>query len=186
MRRSVEARELTKARRRPRSEKPQFSVNFTPNFSPTQIVGTGLRATYHRFARELAANVAPLKLTMTMWFVLRELGDEDGLKQAELADRIHVSAAAMVKLVAQMSELGLVARRRGEDKRVFHVVLTRKGRSLRAKASALALQTDARALRGFSIGEVRSLLDMLARLRMNLGEDAMESPRRVWKFTSKR
>ena len=154
----------------PGSPSSQFNSDFAPNFSPTHIVGTGLRETYKSFAHNLTENIAPLGLSINMWFVLRTLWQEDGLTQNALATRIDVSPAAMVKLINNLREMGLLTRESGADRRAAYVRLTAKGRGLRLKATAQALQTEARALRGFSVEEVRMLLAMLERLRVNLAE----------------
>ena len=106
-----------------------------------------------------------------MWFALRSLWEADGLSQAELGRRIELNPAAVVAVVNALEEAGLVERRRTrEDRRVYHVFLTATGRKLRTKATALALQVDARALRGIDHDGDRTVLATLKRLRSNLAE----------------
>ena len=58
-----------------------------------------------------------------------------------------------------------------------HVFLTAAGRKLRTKATTLALQVDARALRGIGHAEIERTLATLTRLRNNLAEPEDNSER---------
>jgi DNA-binding MarR family transcriptional regulator len=148
-----------------------LASGYTPVFSADRHIGTALRETYRAFARAVASNLAPLGLTLSMWFALRSLWEADGLSQAELGRRIELNPAAVVAVVNALEEAGLVQRRRTrEDRRVYHVFLTARGRKLRTKATALALQVDARALRGIDHAEIERTLATLKRLRGNLAE----------------
>lgn len=104
-----------------------------------------------------------------MWFALRTLWEVDGLSQAELGRRIELNPAAVVAVVNALQAAGLVKRRRTrKDRRVYNVFLTVAGRKLRTRATALALQVDARAMRGTKHDEIEQVLALLKRLRSNL------------------
>ena len=151
---------------------------YTPAFSADRHIGTALRETYRAFARAVASNLAPLGLTLSMWFALRSLWEADGLSQAELGRRIELNPAAVVAVLNALEEAGLAKRRRTRtDRRVYHVFLTAAGRKLRTKATALALQVDARALRGIDHAEIERTLATLARLRSNLAEPEVNNRR---------
>ena len=157
---------------------------YTPVFSADRHIGTALRETYRAFARAVASNLAPLGLTLSMWFVLRGLWEADGLSQAELGRRIELNPAAVVALVNALEAAGFVERRRTrEDRRVYHVFLTAAGRKLRTKATALALQVDARALRGIDHAEIERTLATLARLRGNLAGPEVDNKRSAGRTT---
>jgi DNA-binding MarR family transcriptional regulator len=148
------------------------SSDFTPAFSADRHIGTALRETYRSFARALSQNLAPLGLTLSMWFALRSLWEADGLSQAELGRRTELNPAAVVAVLNALESAGLVARRRTrKDRRIYNVFLTTAGRRLRTKATALALQVDARAMRGVSHDEIEQVLGILKRLRGNLADD---------------
>ena len=135
-------------------------------------VGTALRETFRSFAGSLSSDLAPFHLTLNMWFVLRALWETDGLTQVELARRLDVTPAAVVGLVNALVDTGLVSRERSpKDGRAFHVRLSTEGKNLRTPATARALQVDAKALRGLSVGEVETLLTLLTRLRRNLATE---------------
>ena len=143
--------------------------DFTPVFSADRHIGTALRETYRAFARALTQNLAPLGLTLSMWFALRSLWEADGLSQAELGRRVELNPAAVVAVVNALQVARLVKRRRTrKDRRVYNVFLTAAGRKLRTRATALALQVDARAMRGTKHDEIEQVLALLKRLRSNL------------------
>lgn len=165
------------AAKRPRSSNgdgvwhPDTAAGFAPRFSADRHVGTALRETFRQFAKSVSGNVAELGLSLNMWFVLRALWEADGLAQVELAARLDVSPAAIVGILNALEELGLVARKLSEtDRRAYRVYLTPAGRGVRTRATARALQVDARALRGMSVAEVETLLGLMKRLRDNLAE----------------
>ncbi|MBX9773940.1 MAG: MarR family transcriptional regulator [Xanthobacteraceae bacterium] len=146
---------------------------FTPTFSAERHIGTALRETYRAFARALSQNLAPLGLTLSMWFALRSLWEADGQSQAELGRRIELNPAAVVAVLKALEVAGLVERKRTrKDRRIYNVFLTATGRKLRTKATALALQVDARALRGVTHEEIDQALAILQRLRGNLANQS--------------
>lgn len=148
-----------------------LASGYTPVFSADRHIGTALRETYRAFARALSQNLAPLGLTLSMWFALRTLWEADGLSQAELGRRIEHNPAAVVAVLKALEAAGLVVRRRTrKDRRIYNVFLTSKGRKLRTKATALALQVDARAMRGVKHDEIEHVLATLKRLRSNLAK----------------
>jgi DNA-binding MarR family transcriptional regulator len=143
--------------------------DFTPVFSADRHIGTALRETYRAFARALTQNLAPLGLTLSMWFALRSLWEADGLSQAELGRRIELNPAAVVAVVNALQAARLVKRRRSrKDRRIHNIFLTVAGHKLRTRATALALQVDARAMRGTKHDEIEQVLALLKRLRSNL------------------
>ncbi len=150
---------------------PDNASGFTPVFSAERHIGTALRETYRAFARAVSQNLAPLGLTLSMWFALRSLWEVDGLGQAELGRRTELNPAAVVAVLNALEAAGLVERRRTrKDRRIYNVFLTAAGRKLRTRATALALQVDARALRGISHTEIEHALGTLTRLRGNLAD----------------
>lgn len=106
-----------------------------------------------------------------MWFALRSLWEADGLSQAELGRRIELNPAAVVAVVNALQAARLVKRQRSrKDRRIHNIFLTVAGRRLRTRATALALQVDARAMRGTKHDEIEQVLALLKRLRSNLVE----------------
>ena len=141
-----------------------------PTRKPT--VGTALRLTYRAFARDLARRLAPHGVTLLMWFVLRQLWKRDGLSQAEIAGATDRQASAIVSVVRSLQAAGLVrVTRSAKDGRRSVVRLTRAGRKLEPVLTAHGKSLSQTAQRGFTAAEKRALMDMLARLRRNIGSN---------------
>ena len=147
----------------------------TSNFTAEHRVGTALRETYYGFCRSMSAVLSRQGITLSMWFVLRELWNQDGLSQGVIAKRTGTSAPSIVNIVKALEREGLVRRSTSEaDRRVSFIALTREGKLLEARLTRAVLPMDAEALSGFSKSEVNLLLNMLGRLRANtarLAED---------------
>jgi DNA-binding MarR family transcriptional regulator len=148
-----------------------------PRPSPTKpTVGTALRLTYRAFARDLARRLAPHGVTLLMWFVLRQLWKRDGLSQAEIAGATDRQASAIVSVVRSLQAAGLVRVTRSvRDGRRSVVRLTRAGRKLEPVLTAHGKNLSQTAQRGFTAAEKRALMDMLARLRRNIGNNNGEN-----------
>ena len=135
-------------------------------------VGTALRLTYRAFARDLARRLQPHGVTLLMWFVLRELWKRDGLSQNEIASATDRQASAIVSVVRSLQAAGLVrVTRSANDGRRSVVRLTRAGRKLEPVLTAHGKSLSQTAQRGFSAAEKRSLMEMLERLRRNIGSN---------------
>ena len=141
--------------------------------SPTRTtVGTALRLTYRAFARDLARRLQPHGVTLLMWFVLRELWKRDGMSQSEIAAATDRQASAIVSVVRALQETGLVrVTRSANDARRSVVRLTAAGRRLEPSLTAHGKNLSQTAQRGFTAAEKRSLMEMLARLRRNIGSN---------------
>jgi DNA-binding MarR family transcriptional regulator len=82
----------------------------------------------------------PLALSARGWGLLRTLVESGPLTQIELATRLAVDRTAMVYLIDELEETGLVRRvRNPDDRRAFLINLTEKGRvAQREGANALS------------------------------------------------
>ena len=107
----------------------------------------------------------PLGLSPRAWGVLSTLTESGPLPQIELAIATATDRTAMVYLLDELEERGLVERvRNPEDRRSFLIHLTQAGAELqRQAAAALAKQTDV-LLKPLDAAERRQLVDLLARV----------------------
>jgi DNA-binding MarR family transcriptional regulator len=103
--------------------------------------------------------------------VLFALWEREGQTHSELAQRTHVSAATISKMIQRMEKAGFLERRADEqDQRVSRVYLTESGRAVQDRVSAASQQLEEEALAGFS-DEDRALLQrFLVRIRDNLAQ----------------
>jgi len=109
------------------------------------------------------------KVTLTQYFVMRQLWDEEGISQATLSARLQTTQAASVPMIDALEERGLVKRvRDGADRRVVRVYLTAEGRTLRATLLGYAHDISQRAVLDFSPADFTRLRTLLERFRTNL------------------
>ncbi|WP_346837574.1 MarR family transcriptional regulator [Microbulbifer sp. SAOS-129_SWC] len=108
-------------------------------------------------------------LTRSRWQLLWQLAKEEGLKQAELAERMDVAPISLARQVDNLEQEGLVERRQDPgDRRCFRIYLTEAAEPALDVLRGLAQETRAQALMGFSVEDVTQLRDLLRRLHDNL------------------
>lgn len=101
--------------------------------------------------------------------LIRHLGMEDGLSQAELGRRCHLEPATVTVTLTRMEKAGLVERRPDpEDMRVTRVWLTETGREMHRELERLHLELEAECFAGFSDEEREKMQEFLLRMRDNL------------------
>lgn len=104
--------------------------------------------------------------------VLFRLDEEDGLRQRDLADRIHLAPATLTVMLGRMEKSGLVERRPDErDQRVSRVYLTDKGREALAAVREATRIVEERALEGLLPEERLLMRRILLQMRQNLLSD---------------
>jgi DNA-binding MarR family transcriptional regulator len=118
------------------------------------------RASHTRIAEGLET----IGLTPALFGTLNILGARDAVIQQDLARTMGIDPSTMVKLIDELEEAGLAARRpHPTDRRAREVAITAKGRRLRDKGRQMATQIDAEVLGGLSAAERRELLALLRR-----------------------
>jgi DNA-binding MarR family transcriptional regulator len=126
----------------------------------------------------LKRRIARHKVTLTQYFVMRQLWDEEGISQATLSARLQTTQAATVPMIDGLAERGLVQRvRDGADRRVVRIYVTPEGRALRAVLLDYAHDISAQAVEGFTPADLTLLRSLLERFRTNLAtiDDAAEA-----------
>jgi MarR family transcriptional regulator for hemolysin len=111
-------------------------------------------------------------LSRSRWQVLWHLSREEGLKQAELAERMDVAPISLARQIDKLEQENLVERRRdASDRRCFRIYLAPGAESALGLLRQLGEETRAEALAGFSAVEVQELQNLLSRLRANLSQE---------------
>jgi MarR family transcriptional regulator, organic hydroperoxide resistance regulator len=135
----------------------------------TDSVGYQVRATHRALQRFLQFKIEPHGITLGMWYFLRALWHEDGLTQRELSNRVGTMEPTTLSAILVMEKKGLVRRvRNRDDRRKWHIHLTPKGRTLKAKLLPLAREVVDTAVQNLSRGEVAQLLKGLAEVQKSL------------------
>jgi len=119
-------------------------------------------STAHALATE---RLAPLDLTPRAWGVLSTLVESGPQSQIDLATATGTDKTAMVYLLDELEQRGLVRRvRNPDDRRMFLIHLTAAGRTTQHRAAAgLAEQADA-LLEPLDTSERRQLVELLTRI----------------------
>jgi DNA-binding MarR family transcriptional regulator len=136
---------------------------------PANSVGYLIRETSRLILGRLQTLLVPHDVTLSQYFVLRELWRHEGMTQRELSTRIGIQEQSTVATIDAMEKRDLVVRVRStEDRRKIHIHLTDRGRSLREPLLDYAARVINGATADFSDAEVGSLRKLLRKLRTNL------------------
>ena len=134
-----------------------------------ESVGYQVRATHRALQRFLQFKIEPHGVTPGMWYFLRALWHEDGLTQRELSNRVGTMEPTTLSAILVMEKKGLVRRRRNpDDRRKWHIHLTPKGRSAKARLLPLAREVVDTAVQNLSRGEITQLLKSLGEVQKSL------------------
>jgi DNA-binding MarR family transcriptional regulator len=132
-------------------------------------IGYLLRDTARRILNDLTARLETHDITLPQYFVLRELWQEEGLTQREVANRVGVLEPTMVTTLDALERRGVIARVRSTtDRRKTHVQLTPEGRTLRDTLHGYSADVLDRALTGISVDDVATLRRLLQQVKGNL------------------
>lgn len=125
---------------------------------------------YHSAAR-FAERLGPLGLRPRHFGLLSHLAAADGQTQQQLADALAIHRNAMVGLVDDLEQRGLVVRRRRhpDDRRAHAVHLTTAALELLTRAQPIADEHDAELLAGLDELDQRQLVSLLQRLAHHAG-----------------
>jgi DNA-binding MarR family transcriptional regulator len=116
-------------------------------------------------ATRYAERLADLRLSPAQSGMLRVLGKSGGISQKELAETLSILPSRLVVLVDELEALGLVERRdSAEDRRLYALHLSEKGRRVMEEVKRVALAHDEAFLSPLSTEERSRLRAMLAKL----------------------
>ena len=106
------------------------------------------------------------------WAFLRILWETDGLTQRELSVRAGVMEPTAFAALKAMETLGYIARKqKPENKKKVFIVLTPRGRALKAKLVPLALDVNLVAIKGAARADIAKTREILLRMIRNLAAD---------------
>jgi MarR family transcriptional regulator for hemolysin len=111
------------------------------------------------------AELIGLGLSAPALAVLRLLGEEDGLTQAELARRLRVEPPTMCRMIDRLAREASVERHPDpRDRRATRVRLTPRGRTLAEQGAAVIDVIEERVLAGLDADERDQLAELLRRV----------------------
>jgi len=121
--------------------------------------------------RQLGELLRPYGLTPTQYNVLRILrgAGREGLPCAEVGAQMVNHEPDVTRLLDRLHRAGLIARERATtDRRVVLTRITPEGLDLLARLDGPTAELGRRRLEGFSEEELRTLVDLLERMRRNV------------------
>ncbi len=139
-----------------------------PSEEPLGILFSDVARLYWR-RLETAFVAADLDFTSAEMRVLVTVIDHPGLRQAALAERLHIEPMTLCGHLDRLAGKGLIERRPDpDDRRAKLVHATAAGAPTLARLRAAIETVRAAPIAGLAPEEVRTLRDLLARVRANL------------------
>jgi MarR family transcriptional regulator for hemolysin len=139
------------------------------DYNPERSFGFLLYDAARLLRRDFDRRARSLGLTRAQWSVLAHLKRNEGSKQAAVADTLELEPITLVRLLDRLEAAGWVERRPDPgDRRARQLYLTEKARPVLDQLMALASETRAVALAGFSEPEREILIEALTKVRANL------------------
>jgi len=126
------------------------------------LIGYRLRLAQQTVFRDFAGAVPEVSPGRVGMLVLIEANP--GVTQSALARAMSLDRSTMVGLVDALEELGLLERRRGEDRRTNGLWLTRPGRALLARLKRRIALHEKRVAAHLTPAERAQLIALLAKL----------------------
>jgi DNA-binding MarR family transcriptional regulator len=126
------------------------------------LIGYRLRLAQQSVFRDFAASVPGMSPGRVGMLLLIEANP--GVTQSRLAHAVSRDRSTMVGVLDQLQAKGLIARRRGADRRTNGVWLTRSGRGVLLRAKRAIAVHERRVAARLSPAERAQLLELLARI----------------------
>ena len=130
--------------------------------------GLLMHLTAHDWRTALDRRLRPLGLSRATWMLLAIVSRSEGLSQSELASRLGLEGASVVRLVDRLEKERLIERRTGADRRVKTIHLRDKGAAVAAEIRKVAAGLRAEVFRGISARELEAAAAVLAKLKARL------------------
>ena len=132
-------------------------------------LGYELRDTSRVMLRALQTLIAPHRVTLNQFFLLRQLWEKDGVSQREISMRMQTSEPATVAAIDGLEKRGYVKRvREDRDRRIVSIFVTPKGAALRDTLLDYARMLNACGTSGMTRAEQTTLQALLVRYKQNL------------------
>ncbi len=111
-----------------------------------------------------------LPITPEQFSVLSYLWQQDGLQQSELAVCTNRNRANVTRVIDILEREGIVERQDDEnDRRIYRIFLTPKGKSLREATAKCAEQSIKDSLQGLTQAEIDICMKVLLKIKKNVG-----------------
>lgn len=127
-----------------------------------QLIGYRLRVAQQAVFRDFAESVG--ELTPGRAGMLLMIEANPGVPQGRLAEAVKLDRSTMVGVVDSLEERGLIERRRGDDRRINGLWLTRSGRVLATRLRRRIERHEDRVAARLNASERAQLIALLEKL----------------------
>jgi len=111
----------------------------------------------------------PLNVTRSQAWLLAYLSRCDGATQSALAEQMNLGKVAVGGLIDRLEASGMIERRASPmDRRVNEIYLTEQGSDVVREIRKLTLNANKEMLNGFTVKEIKTLVQLLDKFRKNL------------------
>ncbi len=122
----------------------------------------------HAMALEMERRLKTAGVTLSQWFVLKQLWRQEGRSQVELQELLDLERATVNGLIQRMTRSKLIeCKPDPSDRRVQRIFLTERGRALKQITPSFEEEVNARTLQGFSEDEYTFFMRLLTRALHN-------------------
>lgn len=140
--------------------------------STIESVGFLLHDTARVFRFRFDARARALGVTRQQWRALFHISREEGLNQAELADRLEVERITLCRMIDRLGDAGLVERRSDpNDRRVWRLHLLPPAHAIVERLSEIGAEMEQETIAALGEADRNHLIDSLKRLSEALRED---------------
>lgn len=132
-----------------------------------RILGVAYTSLFRHLSKLMKEENLPI--TPDQFRVLTHLWQKDGLQQSELANCTNRNRANVTRILDILEREGIVERTDDEnDRRVFRIYLTEKGKSIKERTALCAEQSIKDSLKGLSEEEIQTCTHVLLKIKSNL------------------
>lgn len=108
-------------------------------------------------------------LTRAQWRALKRLSRGEGMRQNELAEQLEMEPIAIGRVIDRLQKAGFVERRADPaDRRAWRLFLTAQAHEVVDDMEQISSELFRQAQRGISAAQMKSMIDMLSRMKDNL------------------
>ena len=123
----------------------------------------------HAMALDMDRRLKAAGVTLSQWFVLKQLWRQEGKSQVELQELLDLERATVHGLIQRMARSELIeCIPDPSDRRVQRIFLTERGRALKQITPSLEEEVNAHASQGFSEDERAFFIRLLSRALHNM------------------
>lgn len=123
----------------------------------------------NNFQKEILSKVGPLGLLPGQPKILDFLNQHDGCAQIDVAKGCCLEPATVTGILARMEASGLIEKKQlKNNKRTFHVFLTKKGRHCALEIVRIFSEAEAGAFAGISEDEQQQFMTIFKKIYQNM------------------